>query len=169
MVLILSPSKTYDLPALRLHVCAVLQLHLREIVPGQYRRDLISCAENILQVLWFYYAVAFLATAGAILFRCAVCASPALRCRIILTRRTAETRKIYRGIRNGTVSCPTSAPPDLILQYVDWFWLRQIRRNADDVFFEELLDSLYKDHGEGLWSRRPGRGGLGNDEDEESV
>ena len=121
--------------------------------------------KNILQVLWFYYAVAFLATAGAILFRCAICASPALRCRIILTRRTAETRKIYRGIRNGTVSCPTSAPPDLILQYVDWFWLRQIRRNADDVFFEELLDSLYKDHGEGLWSRRPGRGGLGNDEE----
>ena len=81
----------------------------------------------------------------------------------------AKTRRICRGIRNGTVSCSTSAPPDLILQYVDWFWLRQIQRNVDDVFFEELLDSLYKNHGEGLWSQRSGRRGLGNVEDEESV
>lgn len=38
------PCKMYDHPAFGLHVCAVLQLHLREIVPGQYHRDLISRA-----------------------------------------------------------------------------------------------------------------------------
>ena len=60
-------------------------------------------AENVFQVLWFYYVLAVLASAGLILFRLAVCASPALRCRILLPRRVAATKKICRCIRNGTV------------------------------------------------------------------
>ena len=97
------PTKMYDCPEPGLRVRAVLQLHLREAVPGRYRRRVLYGAENVFQVLWFYYVLAVLASAGLILFRLAVCASPALRCRILLPRRVAATKKIRRCIRNGTV------------------------------------------------------------------
>ena len=32
------------------------------------------------------------------------------------------------------------------MQYVDWFWLRQIQRNVSEDVFEDLVNRIFEDN-----------------------
>ena len=118
--------------------------------------------DNILQVLWFFYVAALILSAGLIVYRhptnlvltfghfwhfprFAVYISPKLRCWILLSCRLAKTKRVYHGVQNLTVRyfASDSISLDVLLQYMSWFWLFQIKNNTDDAVFDEILYCLF--------------------------
>ena len=77
------------------------------------------------------------------ILRFAVYISPKLRCWILLSRRLAKTKRVYHGVQNLTVRYFASISPDVILQYMNWFWLYQIKNNTDDAIFDDILNCLF--------------------------
>jgi hypothetical protein len=55
----------------------------------------------------------------------------------------ANRERVYQGVRNLTVRYFASISPDIILQYVNWFWLYQIKNNTDDDTFDAILHNLF--------------------------
>ena len=43
------------------------------------------------------------------------------------------------------------------MQYVQWFWLRQIQRNVSNDVFEELVNKMFEDSDAELRSQNPNR------------
>ena len=118
--------------------------------------------DNILQVLWFFYVAALILSAGLIVYRhptnlvltfghfwhfprFAVYISPKLRCWILLSCRLAKTKRVYHGVQNLTVRyfASDSISLDVLLQYMSWFWLFQIKNNTDDAVFDDILYCLF--------------------------